>query len=600
MAKRQKPEAQTRLSYERVIETDGIKVANVPAFLIPRIERTMRNNRYIGGAGKILRAELRPGERVLELGGGVGLRSTLAALAEGVEHVTCVEANPDLIPMIAETHRLNGIDGVDLRHGAVARAAGTVDFCLREDFRTSSTDPLAGPFLRKAEVPTFTLAALLAEVRPTFVVCDIAGAELDLLSDADLDLFGIRALMVATNPKTGGEEGQARVAGALAAKGFYRDPACDAGRGMRLFRRLEGKVAPPEGSDLPARATRSWPIENPKVLVATCMKDEGPFILEWMAWHRTIGVTDFVVFTNDCSDGTTDILDRLEEMGEVTHLPNPALATSSSYFLPAALNYLHHLRAIRDADFVIPMDVDEFLNIRTGEGRLSDLFAATGPFDALSMSELNHGSNGRVEYRRGWIKDQFPAHETETPGKSRAWHGVKTITRLSPRVKQIRNHRPHFLDEAKPVLWLDGSGRYRTSLQEDPSANGHDVRGTYDLVALEHYPLRSLNSYFMKMVRGDAVKADKMVSRRYWRYRNRHAEWTSSYAPGMKTAAREYHRARYETDAELMALHDAACDHHERRIAEILEWPEIRERRDWIMEEAWNQPPEPPAALAAE
>ena len=75
-------------------------------------------------------------------------------------------------------------------------------------------------------------------------------------------------------------------------------------------------------------------------LIATCMKDEGPFILEWLAWHKSIGIKNFVVFTNDCTDGTVEILDRLDALGELRHLANPALVSGSTYFQPAALSYI--------------------------------------------------------------------------------------------------------------------------------------------------------------------------------------------------------------------------------------------------------------------
>ncbi len=45
-----------------------------------------------------------------------------------------------------------------------------------------------------------------------------------------------------------------------------------------------------------------------RVAIVTTMKNEGPFILEWIAYHRAIGVQDFLVYTNDCTDGTDDLL----------------------------------------------------------------------------------------------------------------------------------------------------------------------------------------------------------------------------------------------------------------------------------------------------
>ncbi|MGB8813172.1 MAG: glycosyltransferase family 2 protein, partial [Paracoccaceae bacterium] len=41
-----------------------------------------------------------------------------------------------------------------------------------------------------------------------------------------------------------------------------------------------------------------------RTAIVTTMKNEGPFILEWIAYHRMIGVDDFLIYTNDCSDGT--------------------------------------------------------------------------------------------------------------------------------------------------------------------------------------------------------------------------------------------------------------------------------------------------------
>ena len=62
-----------------------------------------------------------------------------------------------------------------------------------------------------------------------------------------------------------------------------------------------------------------------KRLIITSMKNEGSYIVEWVAYHRVIGFTDFLVYTNDCEDGTVEMLERLEEMGVLVHQPNHVL-----------------------------------------------------------------------------------------------------------------------------------------------------------------------------------------------------------------------------------------------------------------------------------
>ena len=55
-----------------------------------------------------------------------------------------------------------------------------------------------------------------------------------------------------------------------------------------------------------------------KVLVST-VKNEGLYLLEWLAYHKSIGVDDFCIFSNDCSDGTNLMLNRLNQMGVIRH-----------------------------------------------------------------------------------------------------------------------------------------------------------------------------------------------------------------------------------------------------------------------------------------
>ena len=49
-----------------------------------------------------------------------------------------------------------------------------------------------------------------------------------------------------------------------------------------------------------------------RITSITPMKNEAPFLLEWVAYHRLIGVNDILVFTNHCTDGTDLMLERLD------------------------------------------------------------------------------------------------------------------------------------------------------------------------------------------------------------------------------------------------------------------------------------------------
>jgi len=561
------------IAYSEVIETNSVKVPFVPEIITPAIERPMRNSRYEGGECQALRELLQPGDSVLEFGAGVGLLSTVAAKSPGIESVVAIEANPNLIPLIQETHKLNNVDNVSLLNGVVAQQTGaSLEFYLRADFWASSMEPDSRPYVSSVKIPSFGIKELIAKHDPTVIVCDIEGGELGLFDEADLS--NVRLVVMEFHPKVYGDQNVEALYDLFNRRGLQIIPVEKPSTVRRFLRATQ------------STAEFSWPPKDPRILITTCMKDEGPFILEWIAWHKAIGIQDFVVFTNDCSDGTDLILDRLEEMGMLRHLPNPAEATGSTFFQPVALAYTPYLSEWRKADFYISMDVDEFINIHVGKGRISDLFLKTGSFDALSISELNHGSNNQMSFEPGLVTEQFPRHQTEHPGARKSQRGVKTIVRLSDKLDKIRNHRPDFHKDSGPICWLDGSGRKLETLSQDTSMNGIDVRGSYELVTLNHFPLRSLDGYLLKMFRGDVVVQKNRVSQRYWRLRNRNEEFTSAFTRQQEDFRKELNVLM--ADKELKTLYDHACRIHQTRALSLRNKGEFKTRREWILENAWD------------
>ncbi len=552
------------LQYDEIIISRGLKVPFVRSIITPAIEKPLRSGRYEAGERGFLEDILRTDDVVLDLGSGLGL--VAATAARFASKVVSVEAQPDLLPLIEQTWVLNDVTNAKLVHGIASTETGPpVPYYVRRDFWASSFERDSRPYVREEMVASLSLGDLIAEHQPTVICCDIEGAELTLFDTTDLS--GVRSIIIETHPKVYGEPAREILLAKLAAKGLVARPQDKPSTVHILDREI---VAP--------RPDIIWPPVDPRILVATCMKDEGPFILEWLAWHKAIGITDIVVFSNDCTDGTDTLLDRLDAMGELTHLPNPASVHGHKRFQPIALEYVQEMPVYRTADYFLSMDVDEFVNVRTGDGTLSDLFQAVPAFDVLSISEMNHGTNGHQTYQRGWVTELFPGHDTTTPGKMRCRTGVKSIVRLSDRIETTRNHRP---DLAKAAVWLDGSGQPMHELALSKLENGVDSRGRRNLVSLEHYPLRSLDSYLVKMHRGDVVVEGKQVSIRYWRQRNRSEHRDHDLTRGI-ARARKIH-ARFEADAALMALHEACCAAHEARISELLNDPVYLERRSAIL-----------------
>ncbi|MEP0566208.1 MAG: glycosyltransferase family 2 protein, partial [Paracoccaceae bacterium] len=137
------------------------------------------------------------------------------------------------------------------------------------------------------------------------------------------------------------------------------------------------------------------PLED--VVAITTMKNEGPFILDWVAYHLSVGITHFLVYTNDCTDPTNELLDALAARGLVTRVDNPVKKGERPQRVALAIAQEHP--RVLAADAYVVMDVDEYINIHTRDGTLHDLFAACDDPDMISMTWRFFGANGAVDYQ---------------------------------------------------------------------------------------------------------------------------------------------------------------------------------------------------------
>lgn len=159
---------------------------------------------------RALSALMRPQDRVLELGLGMGLVSGVLARRYPEARFTSYEANPDLHPHISALHKANGITNVEARAALVAPLSGgaTRRFRIHRHF-TESSLVAASADLSEVDVPVHDPATVMAEVRPDLLICDIEGAEEELLPL--LPLGGLRAAVVELHPQIVSRAGMARI-----------------------------------------------------------------------------------------------------------------------------------------------------------------------------------------------------------------------------------------------------------------------------------------------------------------------------------------------------------------------------------------------------
>jgi FkbM family methyltransferase len=202
----------------------GLTLYLPEAALKGNLERALSSGRYENHEADALLLHLRAGDRLLDLGAGLGFICALGAGVLGEGAVTGVEAGPETVKLARRNLAANGFPGVKVLKGAVVGAGteangGEVEFGQRPAFWASA---LQGPegWPETAEVirvPARPIGKLLAKFAPTVICCDIEGGELEVLTGP---LPGVRLVVVETHPQVYGPEGVARIVGALAGQGF--------------------------------------------------------------------------------------------------------------------------------------------------------------------------------------------------------------------------------------------------------------------------------------------------------------------------------------------------------------------------------------------
>lgn len=333
-----------------------------------------------------------------------------------------------------------------------------------------------------------------------------------------------------------------------------------------------------------------------RITAVTCVKNEGPFLIEWIAFNRIIGVTDFLFYSNDCTDATDRMLDRLQELGLVVHLPNPAEGRN---YQMEALKDARKQPIVTEADWVWIADVDEFLNIRTGEGTIPELIEACGNPAAISVSFQFFANGGVEQYEDRPVIEQFTRSHNPDIWCDETAAEVKTLIRKDFPVKYYGAHRPFMkenLPKDKRPAWTDGSGR-DVPWKFRVAANKRRIRkfpakGARDLATLNHYALRSLDSYLVKNDRGDVNRENRTFDDSYWRERNDPAWEDLSIQRYLPRLSAEM--SRLLADARLAALHEEAVAAHRATRDRLMADPAYQALRERLL----ALPPESPQELA--
>jgi hypothetical protein len=258
---------------------------------------------------------------------------------------------------------------------------------------------------------------------------------------------------------------------------------------------LEGYGQPQAGFALTALARAQLrPRHGPCLLAAA--RNEGPYLLDWLSYHFSIGFEHAFIYTNDNWDGSDALLSLLARHGVITLIHNqPGTHCGPQY--KAYSHALTLLPQILDYGWVAVIDLDEFIGFdaRLFSG-ITDYLAwqQTQPVDAIALCwQVFAGMRNDV-----WRDDSSLKRFTKREPHANAH--VKSIFR--PRL--FWHSQAHY-----PNATLNAPFVFRTELGDLHHHQGEQRRQpafahapTTQFAWVNHYLLRSAPEALWKLARG--------------------------------------------------------------------------------------------------
>ncbi len=150
---------------------------------------------------------------------------------------------------------------------------------------------------------------------------------------------------------------------------------------------------------------RSKVIPRREACVVATVRNEGVYLLEWIAYHQAIGFEHFFIYSNNNDEGSDQLLAALSKNGVITWIDNeiarPILPQNKAYahalgLLPDILDYAWAL--VVDVDEFFVFDTSRFTSVRDYL-----VWHDMRPSDAITLNWLMFGTFGALRFDSGHL-----------------------------------------------------------------------------------------------------------------------------------------------------------------------------------------------------
>jgi hypothetical protein len=138
--------------------------------------------------------------------------------------------------------------------------------------------------------------------------------------------------------------------------------------------------------------------------LAAMVRNEAPYLEEWVKWHYYAGVEHFYLYENDSTDPTMAIIARLSHDYPITCVQVSGKAIVKSVYESCVKDHS------KDSRWIAFLDADEFI---VANDNLQRFLKTYEKYPALTVHWYLFGSNGRTIYTTTPVLERYTMREAK-------------------------------------------------------------------------------------------------------------------------------------------------------------------------------------------
>jgi hypothetical protein len=231
-----------------------------------------------------------------------------------------------------------------------------------------------------------------------------------------------------------------------------------------------------------------------KTILVASVKDEGPYIIEWLAFHKALGFNCISILQNDSTDFTAEILTRLDNLGEISYTKNVGGGS------PQIRGYrtVAKQSIYKQADWCLCLDIDEYF-VPKQDATVDEFLNKYHEYDAIAINWLNFGSSNHFTWNPGFTVQRF-IKCAEIYNKNN-FH-FKSFHRPDGPFSGFGIHRPWADSPTNSFIYTDHHIVEDNIQMGNIPDIGPNISHRQNIASIHHYSIRSLEEYLRKKKRG--------------------------------------------------------------------------------------------------